>query len=610
MACNCGNPCNCSCNRQLVPTGGSCAAPRCGCASPVPYYNEAGACQEDHASTIITEQYATGITTSSAAVVPQCNQTTVLTVPGLSKINANSYLWNPTIGYLQVVSFDYVSQQVVVRLDCTVEGAATPGAAIPACTLFNVTVPPAAASGAAAGDDALYPFLQEDFIIPAAGNCGPAIVTNVNGLAAGKPVQLGSYTLTLSAVVNATTITLCNDTGMVPFSTITAHNGSGQHIVPVILVDASPCTNDAVNAGSLVVCNGGIEQPLAGAVNGQVPVLVDSANNTVEFQLIDVPTLDCTTLAVCLTLTPAGTTYVVTVVDASAFTVGDIVQFTNYPYRFEITNIAGNDITIVIDTSYHAAPAANVNLAIGQGFCLANCCEQLAASIEDVYTYINNPCATAYKTNNLEKWYNPLVCNKELIVNPEGGIDLTPGSNATQYLFEPTVDDANGWMDMTFCNGSCYTQKLTLNVDMWVRCAVTSDAVPPEPGADSPDAGKSVVVELENNYNYDHAGEVYPDCGDGVPARAGYASIEPLVTQSYILDDHGGNIVTMSNRFTTRHHIIPGKEFLASFRPNVFLNATMSSLQADSRVHITQYGVRVSAIMIPVFTDTCGVGVS
>lgn len=148
---NCPNDTTCTCTKTLTPastcTGTSdCCCNNCQCQSqvneiPTPYYACAGACQEDHSRVIVQQQYVTGITIQSSFVMPACNETTVVTVPGLQKISIGSYVWNPNYGYLKVVGFDYAQSQVILENECTV-GNAAPGTSIPACTLFTIVDAP------------------------------------------------------------------------------------------------------------------------------------------------------------------------------------------------------------------------------------------------------------------------------------------------------------------------------------------------------------------------------------------------------------------------------------------------------------------------------------
>lgn len=606
MACNCqgnqstdiiGSGCGCNCDQQLTPGCNS----RCGCQSatpsPTPYYLQGGGCQESHDRVVVQNRHATAISTKSDAVVPACGGTTTLLVDGLISIPIGAYLWSAVIdGYLKVVSFDYVQGQVVVENDCAVNGG-TPGASIPKCTLFLVTPPPSASGSV--GPSSLYPFVAVDFTAPANGNCLDITVTNTNGLVVGKNVQIGSGTYRVSLIQSATIITICNDgAGVTPGTVIDSQDSSGNYIVPIILIDASPCTNPVTATGAIVTCKDGIQQPLDAQSVGQIPVVVNAETNEVQFQSIDIPTRCCTLLASCWNFISGTSTYTIFVDDNSCdFQAGDILQIENdvrTDRRFEIDTVTDPTHYIVTVT-----PAVTYTETIAEGtqICMASCCEQLAADIQDVYTYIQDPCTSSFLADNVIKWFNPRVCSNKLVRDfGLGGITLSnDGLGLYPVLYRTPEDDSQGWLDMTFCNPTCMTAKIAMTVSMWVKGVARSVQY----GAD---AGKSVLAYMEPNYNYEVA-----DCGTGEYQRAGYAGpsdIPPAVTQMYILDDTGNCAYTMSHTYTIEHFIGAGDEIKVSLRVNPKVTVE-GSANDDSRIDVKETGVSVMGVMISHFNGSC-----
>lgn len=615
MACNCnGNNtdinsacsgCGGTCDQQLTP---GCST-RCGCQTanptPTPYYLQGGGCQESHDRVVVQNRYAAALSTKSDAIVPACGGTTVLTVDGLVSIPVGAYVWSAVIGgYLKVVSFDYVQGQIVVENDCSVDGG-TPGASIPRCSLFIITPPPQTLSSI--GPSSLYPFVAVDFTAPANGNCLDITVTNVNGLVVGKNVQIGSGTYRVDSIISATSIRICNDgAGLTPGSVVDAQDSNGNYVVPIILIDASPCTNPEVLTGALVVCKDGIQQPLAAGGVGQVPVVVNATTNEVQFANLDIPSRCCTLLASCINFISETNSYTIFVdANACAFQVGDILMLTDDPRagrRFEITGIVdGTHYTVTVTPSVDYTET----VAAGTQICAADCCEQLAADIQDVYDHLGNVCPAeggdginGFVTNSIKPWYNPRVCANELIYNADEDpvATLTPGTDATQYLYPPTTHDSFGWADLRMCNNTCYNQILDITVTYWVNGIVYDTNVA---------AGKNIVITLQPNYNYAHNGAVYPTCGNGVPARAGYAALSPWWKEGFQTDTDGKNYFTEMVVHTYRHHIAPGNEFLFSCRPNVFLDAAASTSSAAPEAEVMQVGVRMLATTTTTFTDDC-----
>lgn len=130
----CGTvPCSCGC--------GSCQCQAAGTASPVPFYNQAGSSQEVHAVPVTYQIYVTALSVSSSFVMPSCNGEAVISFQGLVQLQVGAYLWSAVHGYLLVTAFDSLTGDVTVENEC-LSGNSAPGTVVPACTLFNVTVPP------------------------------------------------------------------------------------------------------------------------------------------------------------------------------------------------------------------------------------------------------------------------------------------------------------------------------------------------------------------------------------------------------------------------------------------------------------------------------------
>ena len=134
----CGGSSSCCNSNSLIPCSscGNTNGCSCGVGTPTPYYANGTGCQEDHTKLVIQNNYATSICTANVAVMPGCGLTTTLVFPGLQNIIVGSYLWNPAVGYLLVVSFDVLNGEVVVKNECQ-DGNAAPGTSISKCTCFT-----------------------------------------------------------------------------------------------------------------------------------------------------------------------------------------------------------------------------------------------------------------------------------------------------------------------------------------------------------------------------------------------------------------------------------------------------------------------------------------
>ena len=388
MGCNCSgsseiNTSTCA-ETPCVPQTVGLGCQKCGCgtcqcdqssqASPTPYYNASPGIQECHKQVTIQQSFVTSISTSSSFNMPACNATGVLILPGLQKIQVGSYLWNATYGYLKVISFDYLSSQVVITNECQT-GNASPGTAVPACTLFNVVDPPCASTGTGQ----IGVFLAVDFIAPNIGNCIDIQVTGIAGLTIGQNVQVGSGVYNLTAIISPTIITICNTgSGVVHGTLVQAKDTTGQYITPITPLSTNACDNAAQTSGAILTCHNGTQAPLDALAVGMVPVVTDATTNEVQFQLLDVPTQVCTTMTSCLNLLNGVVTYTIVVADSSVFNEGEliVIQVPGYEDARWVVQDITNPTHIVITKT--TPQTTNDQIGCNQApVCVAPCCEQI-----------------------------------------------------------------------------------------------------------------------------------------------------------------------------------------------------------------------------------------
>lgn len=364
----------CGCG-HTTPVAGCCAtAP----ITPVPFYLETAKCVQDHSSYCSGDD-AAAIKVANSFNIPACGSATILSVPGAKNILVGGFLWNPTVGYLRVLSYDANTGQVTAQNDCQTGNAAV-GTQIPACTLFIPTPPPSSGSG---GGGITGPYLALDFLAPADGQCINISVTTAAGVTVGKNISIAGGTYRISAVIDDETITICNDgAGITANTPVLARNSSGDLQYPLILIDDNPCTRTAVDSGEMLVCHGGVISPLYGLLDGQIPVL-DLASGEVIFKSLGIPVVDCTALTAQLTLdplNPPGTSYLAIVTDTSFFTVSDLVVIGGVQFTVtSIENAINMHVQPVVD------PVDPVTYPVGASICAASCCERLGVLEEQVY---------------------------------------------------------------------------------------------------------------------------------------------------------------------------------------------------------------------------------
>lgn len=363
--------------------GVSCAtntAPGCSSFAPIPRAasQPCASCPEDNIRNIINQTYAASVRVQDSWNIPDCSQSAVVTIPGLSQITVGAYLWNPSYGYFQVTAFNSTLQQVTILNNCT-DGNSAPGTRVPACTDFNLSPPPCSCNNA---QPDLFPYVALDFTAPNDGDCTNITVTNVNGLIAGKEVEIAGGTYTLDSIVSGTVIKICNNgDGLPPGTPVIALDGAGNYQYPIILVDANPCTNPSDTTGTIIVCEaetGASMLPLSSTIQGGhdpdlvvAPVLIDGSDEIAAYEPIDADFRVCTTLSAGLTITSGDATYVLQVEDATDFTIGDILHIQGRSETFEVTGTGVG----TIDVTATPTPGANGTVALGKWVCLQTCCE-------------------------------------------------------------------------------------------------------------------------------------------------------------------------------------------------------------------------------------------
>lgn len=354
-----------------------------GCASSgQPYYQNVSMCPEDNCKTVYVQKVSQVFKLRSAFVMPACGGRVYVVFNNVVEVAIGSYLWAESVGYLKVAGFSSVTQEVVLENTCPslqCGDQAAPGTMVQACTAFVVTPPPCQNTDAESG---LWPYLAADMVAPANGSCLDIAVTNTNGIIAGGQVTIGGGTYRVGAILSATLIQICNDgAGLSPGTVVDHDDAQGNLIVPIIIIAQDPCLATPVLSGKLLVCKNGLQQPIEGILNGQIPVY-DSTSKEVDFRSLAIPVADCTSLTVCLTLDPAnppGTSYLVQVVDTSAFTMGDILSISGT--QFSVISV---DSLTTMHISPLVNPSAVENFPVGSQICSADCCTQLDSRLYEI----------------------------------------------------------------------------------------------------------------------------------------------------------------------------------------------------------------------------------
>ena len=372
MGCNCGNKTKtvvstvpttttelCSCGKPKS----DCGKGTCGC------NHEQKPCLEDHSVTLVESVYTTTVTATDTWVMPAVDDCVQLHLKDVTNILPGSILWNKSVGYLHVSSYD-ASSGYVTACNEGEDGNAEVGSTFPSCMSFHVGIP----TQCTCDDGYTGACLAADVTSPGVGETTEVSVTTVSGLFIGDIIDIAGYMYKITAITDINTITVKNEGFGAPIGTVIKNdpNCTGKPCTVKITVVNSddPCTKDPVNEGVIIVCDEGERKPFEGTADSQIAVW-DNEVKKWKLRTVKLEN-ECTNLTADLTLDPLVTLYLITVEDTSIFEVGKTVYLDNR--KFKVNSIVNaTQMRIQIDK----APSAIKVVEEGAAICKGDCCEDL-----------------------------------------------------------------------------------------------------------------------------------------------------------------------------------------------------------------------------------------
>ena len=372
MGCNCGNKTKtvvstvpttttelCSCGKPKS----DCGKGTCGC------NHEQKPCLEDHSVTLVESVYTTTVTATDTWVMPAVDDCVQLHLKDVTNILPGSILWNKSVGYLHVSSYD-ASSGYVTACNEGEDGNAEVGSTFPSCMSFHVGIP----TQCNCDDGYTGTCLAADVTSPGVGETTEVSVTTVSGLFIGDIIDIAGYMYKITAITDINTITVKNEGFGAPIGTVIKNdpNCTGKPCTVKITVVNSddPCTKDPVNEGVIIVCDEGERKPFAGTADSQIAVW-DNEVKKWKLRTVKLEN-ECTNLTADLTLDPLVTLYLITVEDTSIFEVGKTVYLDNR--KFKVNSIVNaTQMRIKIEQ----APRAIKVVEEGAAICKGDCCEDL-----------------------------------------------------------------------------------------------------------------------------------------------------------------------------------------------------------------------------------------
>ena len=372
MGCNCGNK-----NKTVVSTVPTTTTELCSCGKPKSECgkgtcgcnHEQKPCLEDHSVALVESVYTTTVTATDTWVMPAVDDCVQLHLKDVTNILPGSILWNKSVGYLHVSSYD-ASSGYVTACNEGEDGNAEVGSTFPSCMSFHVGIP----TQCNCDDGYTGACLAADVTSPGVGETTEVSVTTVSGLFIGDIIDIAGYMYKITAITDINTITVKNEGFGAPIGTVIKNdpNCTGKPCTVKITVVNSddPCTKNPVNEGVIIVCDEGERKPFEGTADSQIAVW-DNEVKKWKLRTVKLEN-ECTNLTADLTLDPLVTLYLITVEDTSIFEVGKTVYLDNR--KFKVNSIVNaTQMRIKIEK----APSAIKVVEEGAAICKGDCCEDL-----------------------------------------------------------------------------------------------------------------------------------------------------------------------------------------------------------------------------------------
>lgn len=334
--------------------------------SQTPYYEEVkDSTVQDHASIFQDTKYASAIEFKEEFQVPAVDEDIQVKVKNVDDVVVGSYIWNPAYGYLKIAHWDSCTGKVGL-LNEGLTGTAAPGSNVPKGTLFLAAPRPCCADQ---DNFSLFPFLAENFTVPAIGNSTTIQVTSTFGLIVGTYVRIGTGVYFLEQINSSLEVVIRNDgAGEPPGTVVQARDVNGDLQYLLTSEAASACTAIAADTGKLVICDGSNQVVLGGDFADQVPVLQDPLTGEAKYELLDTEVRVCTVLTTIFNIISTTQNYTIDVDDESIFSIGDILQINfQSTLRWEVT---GSGVGTLDISCVGGVPGVNLSVIAGSAVCL------------------------------------------------------------------------------------------------------------------------------------------------------------------------------------------------------------------------------------------------
>mgnify|MGYP007090090215 CR=1 FL=1 len=387
---------NCGCKTQPTNTPCTTCTPAlaCGCTSKCSC-NSIGTCGTTNVcnkSSKYSEQKAGpvkivamhSLKILSPWVIPALGQKATVLVESSSVANG-SEVYSELYGWFLTGDYD-ASNNSLTLLNSTADSVNAVngltmneiGKPVPACALFSVGTP---SNGLEASTGAQRCLLGQFYSKGVSDGTDPALImstqlSSIDGISPGDRIFFGVYEYIVKNIFTGNRVDFYNAGAGATAGTLVAGgldcNGNCLLIVTIV-GGSSPCDAlEVQEVGSLIGCNGGIQQPFTSLFDNAVPQW-DAESQTWKPVVLSIDTTVCviSTTGLAIVSGNAGP-YTFGVNDNAELEVGDILKTPGYDGYFTIT---AKPDAFHITVTVSPTPDATVDIACDTGFCVLTCCE-------------------------------------------------------------------------------------------------------------------------------------------------------------------------------------------------------------------------------------------
>lgn len=312
-------------------------------------------------------------------IMPAINEQTILYIEHARNLLPGSWLWNASVGYLKIESYNNATGETSVT-NLGYIGNAAKDTVFPTCMEFVVTAPIHYES-----IDLGLTCLAADFISPVVGSCALMSVVSTANFKKNYIIAVEDYQYKVDEVISSTILRVCNE-GAGKDGTIDAPcDGT---CLPVRVINAEDvCLQDAVSAvNAIVSCVDGTPKLFVGNEQGQVAYW---ENQSGEWVLINSNIeVDCTVTTATVTLDVGSTgPYLFLISDSSMFSIEDRITVGEDKDAYVVSEILSST---QIRLTKNIAPTESSVYDIGTRLCIVDCCDWLPEVVEQLESRVTS----------------------------------------------------------------------------------------------------------------------------------------------------------------------------------------------------------------------------